>query len=107
MSDYKGRQNAITQEDLTFRLRAKGEADLSPRSVRQVIEHIRREDLMKPGFIVSSASHGYWYTTDKQEQGSFLDQELNRMANQFDNLSLLHQRLRKTKTSDKIQPTLF
>ena len=105
---YKGRQNAVKTDKLLFDLSATGKGKISPQTLRDLLGHIRHQDLISPGFIVSTVSNGYWYTTDKKEQNDFLDQELNRMSNQYGNLQALHSRLRYGKTKiDDSQPTLF
>lgn len=105
---YKGKQNAVKTDKLLFDLVASGKSKISPQTLRDMMGHIRHNDLIAPGFIVSTVSNGYWYTTDKKEQNDFLDQELNRMSNQYGNLQALHARLRYGKgKADQSQQTLF
>lgn len=105
---YKGKGNAVKTENILFGLKASGSIDISPQTFRDVIGHIRNHDLLAPSYIVSNVNIGYWCTADKNELNQFLDQELNRMSNQFDNVSSLHKRLRLGQGKQpKTQGSLF
>jgi len=82
--------------------------ETSPQTLRAAIGHIRREDLLAPGYILSDINAGYWLSDDKAEMSAFLDKQLNRMTNQFQNIKLLHQRIRYAKDdSPQLQTKLF
>lgn len=104
---YKGKDKAVKTEDLLFHLKGTGLGNISPQSLRRIFGHIRNHDLASPYFILSSVHSGYWLSKDPKELNEFLDQELNRMANQFTNLEALHQRLRGKKTQVNTSQTIL
>lgn len=65
----------------------------SARHLRSVVEYIRKNDLASPSYLVSSTTNGYWLTNDVSEMKAFLNQELERVSNQYGNIQPLHQRL--------------
>jgi hypothetical protein len=91
---YTGKDKAVKTADLLFHLKAAGKCNLSPQTLRELVGYIRQHDLLAPAFIVSNVNTGYWLTLDKSEMDGYIDQELNRMSNQFGNLEMLHQRIR-------------
>jgi hypothetical protein len=94
---YSGKDKAVKTADLLFHLKASGKCNLSPQTLRELIGYIRQNDLLAPGFIISNVNNGYWLSLDKAELDGFIDQELNRMSNQFGNIEMLHQRIRYAK----------
>ncbi|MBO9674449.1 MAG: hypothetical protein J7577_13460 [Sphingobacteriaceae bacterium] len=104
---YKDKSNAVKTEDLIFHLKASGVENISPQSLRRILGHIRNNDLIKPYFILSNVHCGYWLSKDTKELNSFLDQELNRMSNQFTNIEALHQRLRGKKPPINTSQTIL
>ncbi|HMI01822.1 MAG TPA: hypothetical protein VK541_05025 [Pedobacter sp.] len=96
-AQYKNRDLAAKTEKILFNLAATGHR-VSEQNFRAIVGHIRNHDMMSPWFIVSNVNTGYWITKDEKELSAYLDQELNRMSNQFDNVSNLHKRLRHGKT---------
>lgn len=65
----------------------------SARHLRSVVEFIRKNDLAAPSYLVSNTVNGYWLTNDISEMKGFLNQELDRVSNQYGNIQPLHQRL--------------
>ncbi|WP_432714394.1 hypothetical protein [Pedobacter sp.] len=105
---YSGKAKAVKTADLLFHLKASGKGIISPQTLRELLGYIRHNDLLSPGFIVSNVNIGYWLSFEKEELSGYLDQELNRMSNQFQNLQLLHQRTKYgQKTALKTQQSLF
>lgn len=104
---HHGRGNAVQYEKLLFDLSASGIAKITDRSFREVVAIIRRDDLLKLGFIISCSGTGYWLSTDKKELKEFLDQEMDRWSNQYGNLKLLHLRIQDKGEQATNQPTLF
>lgn len=105
---YTGNENAIKKENLTAHIVVNSGFNTSERRVRHAISYIRLNDLMKPGFIVSDVKIGYWLSNDETEMDTFLNKQLNRMTNQFQNLKQLHQRIRYDKpTGRAVQQQLF
>lgn len=104
---HPDKRNAVKSDDLIFYLKAIGTV-IRGQDLRAIIGHIRQQDLLKPGFIISDVHTGYWYSTDKAEMDAFIDQQMNRMSNQFDNIKALHQRMRhNNKQASEIQSSLF
>lgn len=105
---YRGIKNAKSGELILLDLRGTGQSDIMPQLFRKLLGHIRKNDLLKPGFVLSSDKSGYWLSFDKEEQNEYLHRELNRMSNQFGNLESLRNRLiSKKEASAQIQTTLF
>lgn len=105
---YKTRDKAIKSDDLLFGLKATGQVIMSPQTLRELIGYIRHHDLMSPAFILSNVNTGYWLSSDTKEIKGFIDQELNRMSNQFQNIDKVRQRLQDGKDKAlKIQTALF
>ena len=78
------------------------------KTIRNLIGHIRRHDILAPGYILSDVKAGYWLSYDTGEQSSYIDKQLNRMTNQFQNIKSLHNRVRYRKKQVKeIQAALF
>jgi hypothetical protein len=104
---YSGSDNAVKTDKLLFKLTGLN-VYVSPAMLRDAIGHIRKHDMLAPGFILSDVSYGYWLSYEHHEQDDFIEKMLNRMANQFQNLQSLHKRVRHGKnTSNTLQPTLF
>jgi hypothetical protein len=97
---YQGKASAAKSEQIIFHMKATGAAAIRPQDIRAIIGHIRNHDLLCPNYIVSSVHTGYWLTADKTELSGFIDQELNRMSNQYGNIKALHQRMRTGKRQD-------
>lgn len=107
-ADFQGHINATHSKTIVIELKKKGAAGINGKSFQAILGYIRQNDLMYPSYIVSNVKKGYWLTKDLQEQDDFMQQELNRMSNQFVNLELLYRRLKKaSKTSTTVQPSLF
>lgn len=75
----------------------------SSRHLRAVVEFIRQNDIAAPSYLVSNTINGYWLTSDFSEMKSFLNQELDRVSNQYGNIQPLHQRLISKKSNKGIQ----
>lgn len=71
--NYKTVDRAVSTEVLLYDLKAKGLATISAETLRELIKYIRDNNLMKPGYIVSSVNKGYWLSTDKSEISDFLN----------------------------------
>jgi len=91
-SYYFQKHLAVKTDVLLYSLRNK-DVSISGQTLRKHLGIIRKLDLAAPAFIVSSVHLGYWCTEDKSEMDDYLQQELNRMANQFANVEALRQRL--------------
>jgi hypothetical protein len=105
---YQGGSNAVKKDELTARVVAGYGIITCERRIRHAIAYIRLNDLLNPGFIISDNSNGYWLSYDETEMDTFLNKQLNRMTNQFQNLKQLHQRIRYAKnTGPQIQQQLF
>lgn len=79
----------------------------TPRYLRMVVEFIRKSDLAAPAYLVSNTVNGYWLTKDIAEMKSFLNQELDRMSNQYGNIQPLHQRLISKKSNISVEQLHF
>lgn len=73
----------------------------SARHLRAVVEFIRHADLAAPSYLVSNTVNGYWLTSDTNEMKSFLNQELDRVSNQYGNIQPLHLRLISKKSKQR------
>lgn len=96
-SCHHKRSLACKTHGLLHYLYAACDIKITEQTFRKYVGIIRNKDLMSPGFILSNVHEGYWFTTDKKELNDFIDQELNRMGNQFANIEKLHQRVRYDK----------
>lgn len=104
---YQGNDKAIKNDHLLFELAKLGHPT-SGNTLRTVIGHIRRNDMLAPAYIVSDVSYGYWLTNDETEMRVFFDKMMNRMANQYQNMQHLHQRLKNnTKKIQDVQTHMF
>lgn len=107
-SQFQGKAKSVKTDKLLFHLRALAVTNVSPQTFRKYVGHIRKHDLAKPGFIVSNVHTGYWYTENKAEMEAFLQQELDRMGNQFSNIDALRLRMQEKKVnSNIIQTSIF
>lgn len=79
----------------------------SPQTLRKYLGYIRQNDLAAPGFIVSNVNRGYWYTECPIEKNDFLQQELNRIANQYANIEMLHLSLKSHKSKPETTKQIF
>ena len=105
---YTGKTSAAKTEEILFHLKATGTVSLSPQTLRKIIGHIRNNDLLAPFFILSNVNSGYWLSSVESELNAFLNQELDRMSNQYTNIQLLHQRIRNgKKKTENNQQQLF
>lgn len=93
--EYNGAQNAKRSKHILYKLRTRGVQYISGKKFQAIIGHIRKNDLVYPKFILSNVHTGYWLSDSKAEQDDFVQQELNRMGNQFGNIELLFKRLKK------------
>ena len=93
---FDDKANAVKSEDLINHYYQLFKQPLHSRDLRRVLGFIRNNDLVSPGFILSNVANGYWLSIDLEEQKAFVNQQLNRMANQFDNIKSLHKRLKPT-----------
>lgn len=104
---YQGNENAVKTDRILFEL-SQLHIPTSGSVLRNVIGHIRRNDLMAPAYIISDVGYGYWLSNDEIEMRDFLEKQLNRMANQFLNVKHLKQRITKSqKNTQEIQTQLF
>ncbi len=104
---YHGNDNAVKTGQLIFDINKTG-VTASGQTLRHVIGHIRREDLLSPNYIISDVNTGYWLSSDEREMNDFIDKQMNRMTNQFQNLKRLHHRIRNNKKSAQdLQAVLF
>lgn len=92
-SNYNKKSKAVKTDTLLFDLTLTTGTRISGQSLRRYLGIIRKHDLASPSFVVSNVNLGYWCTEDKEEMNSYLQQELNRMSNQFANVEALRQRL--------------
>lgn len=92
-SYYFQKHLAAKTEFVLYSLRMNKGITISPQTFRKHLGLIRKYDLASPGFIVSNVNLGYWLTEDKEEMNDYLQQELNRMSNQFANVEALRTRL--------------
>lgn len=107
-NNYSGNENAIKKDALTAHIVSNFGLYACERNVRHAIAFIRLNDMVKPGFIVSDVSAGYWLTSEESEMDDFLNKQLNRMTNQFQNIKQLHQRIRYAKNTGPVkQQPLF
>lgn len=105
---HAGRDKAAKTDDIIFHLKAIGYGSVHPQTLRAVIGYIRQNDLLAPSFILSNVHVGYWLSSNISEQEDFINQELNRMSNQYNNVRLLHERIRNgKKKTDELQTRLF
>ncbi len=106
-TDFNGINNAVKTNRLIGALAKSGIA-MKPQSLRYLLGHIRQNDLLSPGFILSDVNEGYWLSYDDTEMSEWLDKQMNRMSNQFSNIKQLHQRIRyNKKAGNNFQPSLF
>ncbi len=106
--EYNGRKNAKSGDEILLKLKGTGRLNICPQTFRELLGIIRENDMLKPGFIVSRVSIGYWLSFDSAEQDEYLQRELSRMSNQFTNVSSLHKRLKyKSKNKPKSQLSIF
>lgn len=75
-------------EKLKLRNYIVGEAEL-----RQLFGHIRRNDLAKPGFILSD-NEGYWYSEDTIEMQRVWESQYGRAVEIMTNFAPLHRRFK-------------
>jgi hypothetical protein len=105
---YTGKSKAVKTADLLFHLKSTGKGNISPQTLRELLGYIRHRDLLAPGFIVSNVNTGYWLSFENDEMSGYIDQELNRMSNQFQNIKQLHQRTKYGhNTAEHLQHSLF
>jgi hypothetical protein len=107
-SNCYGVEKAIKNNVLISILANRFSIATTGREIRHVLGYIRANDLLNPAFIVSDVNEGYWLTNDVSELNDFLEKQLNRMSSQFQNIKLLHQRIRYAKkNTPELQPILF
>lgn len=75
-------------EGLRSRNYSVGDAEL-----REIIGHIRRNDLCSPGFILSDRE-GYWYSENEMEMQRVWESEHGRALNIMRNFQPLHKRFK-------------
>lgn len=105
-ADYTGNENAVKTANVLEKLANMGIA-MKPQTLRAIIQEIRRKDMLAPNAILSDVSAGYWLSADKAEMSAYIDKQMNRMANQFQNLKPLHQRIRYAKKEVTNELELF
>ena len=104
---YTGNENSVKTDQLLFEF-AKLNIATSGQTIRHLIGMIRRNDLVAPGAILSDVSNGYWLSNDQAEMSAFIDKQMNRMSNQYQNIKALHQRIRMNKKAEtEVQTQLF
>ena len=105
---FNDKNRAIKTEALLSFLRYEHNVKTNDRKLRAALGFIRRNDMLNPGFIVSDVNTGYWFSNDTAEHREFINDQLNRMSNQFDNIKELHKRTRITRPkTGAIQISLF
>lgn len=90
---YHGSDKAVKTDRVLFELSKLG-YPVKGQSLRAVIGHIRQHDLVSPDYILSDVAYGYWLSSDEREMNDFIDKQMNRMANQFQNVQSLLKRMR-------------
>lgn len=65
-----------------------GDAEL-----RQIIGHVRRNDLCQPGFILAD-NGGYWYSESLDEMSAVYETEFGRALNVMQNFKPLRRRIK-------------
>ena len=107
-SKAKGFKNVKNTKEIITILKSKG-VNIKATDLRYIIGFLRRNDAFSPSFIISDVTNGYWLSDDPKEQNMFLEKQLYRMVNQYDNLQELHKRLRTkiSKSNEIIQAGLF
>lgn len=104
ISTFNHVTRAVKTNDLLKQLSVK----CLPQTFRDILGEIRRNGVLKKGFIVSDVQLGYWYTEDQQELNDFLQRQLNRIANQYANIQYLHNSLKsKRSNSETVKQLMF
>jgi len=85
----------ITSDQILYKIRNNG-LKMDGGQLREIIGHIRRNDLCAPGFILSDNS-GYWYSEDVAEMEKVWDSELSRARNILQNFNPLRRRVKHLK----------
>jgi hypothetical protein len=74
------------------RLRERG-CNIGDAELRDIIGHIRRNDLCSPGFILSD-NGGYWYSEDRNEMELVWKSQYGRAIEIMKNFQPLHKRFK-------------
>ena len=95
------KEKALKTANIISLIKAKG-GSINDRTLRFLIGQIRKSDMMHPQFILSSVDDGYWLSDDENEMATFVEMQLYRISNQYENIQALHQRLRAGKSSNDV-----
>jgi hypothetical protein len=82
----------IKSDDIVREIRNRGYA-MDGGQLREIMGHIRRNDLVSPGFILSD-NGGYWYSEDLKEMEKAWESELSRAKSILNNFMPLKKRVR-------------
>lgn len=89
---HNNQETKIKSDDMVKAIR-NGGYRMDGAELREIIGHIRRNDLCRPGFIVSD-NGGYWYTEKVEEMEKAWQTEFNRARNILKNFNPLRRRVK-------------
>ena len=92
ITNHNGADKKIKSVDIITGLQRRG-YNIGDAELRQVIGHIRRNDLCSPGFILSDNS-GYWYSEDAGEMELVWKSQYGRAIEIMKNFQPLHKRFK-------------
>lgn len=91
-TNYNSVNHKIKSNDIIARLRERN-LSIGDAELREIIGHIRRNDLCSPGFILSDNT-GYWYSENEQEMQRVWESEHGRALKIMMNFQPLHKRFK-------------
>lgn len=91
-TNHNGADKKIKSTDILTGLRRRGYS-INDAELRQVIGHIRRNDLCSPGFILSDNS-GYWYSESPEDMQQVWKSQYGRAVEIMKNFQPLHKRFK-------------
>lgn len=91
-TNYNSANSKIKSGDIINKLSERGFA-CGDAELREIIGHIRRNDLCSPGFILSD-NGGYWYSEDEQDMQRVWESNHGRAIEIMTNFAPLHKRFK-------------
>lgn len=91
-TNYNSCTNKIKSNAIIVKLRERGYS-VNDAELREIIGHIRRNDLCSPGFILSD-NNGYWYSENEIEMQKVWESNHGRAIEIMSNFAPLHKRFK-------------
>ncbi len=97
-TNYNSSKRKIKSSAILAKISARG-ITIGDSELRQIIGHIRRNDMLQPGFILSD-NCGYWYSEDASEMERIWTAERRRAINIMANFQPLNARFKHLQNAE-------